>query len=81
MTVPEERTRAVLQAREFLRDLVDRERTPDVPQAVRDEARRLLRHYPDAMHLRFAAHFAPQWWGRPESPTLRSPKVQKLVEP
>lgn len=57
MTLPYERTRAVLNAREFLFRLS----TPFVengikriPAAVRDEARRLLRHYPSVVDLKYA---------------------------
>lgn len=59
MTVPEERTRAVLQTRRFLQQLSAR---ADVPKAVRLEAERLLRHYPDAGHIDAAAAAWPQWW-------------------
>jgi hypothetical protein len=54
MTLPYERTRAVVNAREFLFRLS----TPyiengikKIPAAVRDEARRLLRHYPSVVDL------------------------------
>ena len=57
MTLPYERTRAVLNAREFLFRLS----TPyiesgikRIPAAVRDEARRLLRHYPNVVDLKYA---------------------------
>ncbi len=45
MTMPSERTRSIIQAREFL---VDLSRDKTLPEAVRTEARRLLRHYPTA---------------------------------
>lgn len=45
MTTPSERTRAIIQAREFL---VDLSRDTALPEAVRTQARRLLRHYPSA---------------------------------
>ena len=57
MTLPYERTRAVINAREFLFRLS----TPyiadgikRIPTAVRDEARRLLRHYPNAVDLKYS---------------------------
>ena len=46
MTLPDERTRAVLWAREFLSRLIDPRQTPRVPRAVRQEALSVLRHYP-----------------------------------
>lgn len=46
MTVPVERTNAVIWTEQFLADLMDPKTTPRVPKVVRDQARRLLRHYP-----------------------------------
>lgn len=43
MTLPHERTRSVIQVREFLEEL---RRDTALPQVVRDGAFRLLRHYP-----------------------------------
>ena len=48
MTLPYERTRAVLQTREFLQSLVANETAPKV---FRDQAHQLLRHYPSLMDL------------------------------
>ncbi|MGY3040819.1 hypothetical protein ACVWWQ_002450 [Rhodanobacter sp. TND4EL1] len=45
MTLPYERTRAVIETREFLRLLLGNRR---VPASVRSEAKSLLRHYPSA---------------------------------
>ena len=46
MTVPSERTRAVLATEKFLLELCDPKATPRIPKALRDRARTLLRHYP-----------------------------------
>ena len=46
MTLPDERYRAVLAAERLLRDLLDPRITPRVPRTVREQARRVLRHYP-----------------------------------
>lgn len=46
MTVPRERTNAVMWTAQFLQQLTDSKQTPRVPKAVRDQARHLLRHYP-----------------------------------
>jgi hypothetical protein len=51
MTMPRERTRAIIQTREFL---VDLSRDGTLPEAVRNEARRLLRHYPAANEVLLA---------------------------
>lgn len=51
MTVPIERTNAVLWTGEFLTDLIDPKKTPRVPKAIRERARRLLRHYPSKLDM------------------------------
>lgn len=51
MTLPIERTNAVLRAERFLIDLRDPKKYPRVPKAVREEAHRLLRHYPSQYHM------------------------------
>jgi hypothetical protein len=66
MTMPYERTRAVLQTRAFLQELLDPVKTPDVTRNVRTEARHLLRHYPVEADLVIAAHACPQWFGLPK---------------
>jgi hypothetical protein len=62
MTMPYERTRAVVQAREFLEELM---RSADVPESVRKEAHRLLRHYPSDSDLSLTALALPNWWANP----------------
>ena len=57
VTLPYERTRAVINAREFLFRLSTpyiKNGIKRVPTAVRDEARRLLRHYPNVVDLKYA---------------------------
>jgi hypothetical protein len=51
MTVPNERTQAVIYTEQFLKDLLDPKKTPRVPRAVRQRAGRLLRHYPGEFHM------------------------------
>ena len=48
MTMPHERMRSVNQTRDFLAEL---KRNQDLPEAVRAEAHRLLRHYPSAKDM------------------------------
>lgn len=62
MTMPYERTRSVVQAREFLEKL---RRSADVPESVRNEAHRLLRHYPSDDDLDLTASSFPSWWAKP----------------
>lgn len=53
MTLPIERTNAVLRTERFLIDLMDPKKYPRVPANVREEARRLLRHYPTKYDLTY----------------------------
>ena len=62
MTMPSERTRAVLQTREFLQWLLRTEVTPDMVARVKSEARALLRHYPSSIDMHLAHLACPQWF-------------------
>ncbi|AUZ62232.1 hypothetical protein PRJ_5674 (plasmid) [Pseudomonas sp. XWY-1] len=55
--MPSERTRSIIQAREFL---VDLSRDKTLPETVRIEARRLLRHYPTADEVLLAGKIEEQ---------------------
>lgn len=46
MTLPEEEARAIAATRTFLFSLLDPKQTPRVPKLVRQQARRVLKHYP-----------------------------------
>lgn len=46
MTLPYERTNAVIKTEQFLLDLRDPKMTPSVPKVIRQQASNLLRHYP-----------------------------------
>ena len=46
MTLPVERTNAVLNVERFLMDLCNPKKTKRVPSEIRDRARSLLKHYP-----------------------------------
>lgn len=62
MTLPNERTRAVIAAQEFLTRLVspyNKNGIKKIPRAVRDEALRVLRHFPRPYDLHAAAKAAP----------------------
>ena len=48
MTMPSERFRALRFAEELMRDILSRDKYPDLPDALRMEAKIVLRHYPDA---------------------------------
>ena len=53
MTLPIERTQAVLRTEEFLKDLLDPKKTPRVPRQMRDRAYRCLRHYPSRYNMMY----------------------------
>jgi len=59
MTLPDERYRAVMFARNFLYDLCDSQKTPGLPKAIRDQARSVLRHYPDEWNMQQVAEASP----------------------
>jgi len=64
MTIPPERTRAVICTREFLRDLLDARATPKVPRAIRERAYRCLKHYPGTRDILEVVKHAPGTWGK-----------------
>ena len=63
MTIPVERTRAVLNARQFLCDLLDPKATPKVPRSIRQRASRVLRHYPGRVDMMLSARDCKRGWG------------------
>lgn len=63
MTIPFERTRALVSTREFLRELLDPKRTPRVPRPFRERAKALLRHYPSLFEIELAHKSLPEWYG------------------
>jgi hypothetical protein len=64
MSLPSEKTRAVLYTKDFLYSLLDPKKTPKVPKYVRDEAFRLSKHYPNSIDLQNAAKAAPDTFGK-----------------
>ncbi|WP_338029232.1 BPSL0761 family protein [Frateuria edaphi] len=60
MTTPDERTRSLLQAGAFLKELAT---DPLVPPAIRQEASRLLRHFPKASTVRLLARMEAKHFG------------------
>ena len=63
MTMPFERTRAVLATKEFLVELLNPEQTPRIPRPIRGYAKSLLRHYPDAWDIHRASRWAADVFG------------------
>jgi len=70
VTMPDERTRAILQTKDFLVELLSPGKEPGVPDTVRREAHRLLRHYPGLMELDLAHKVLPMLFG--EVPSRQS---------
>lgn len=63
MTLPFERTRSVLYTKAFLEELLDPQKTPRVPRALRGKAKALLRHYPMAWDIHHASNWAADVFG------------------
>jgi len=60
MTLPDERYRAVKEAKNFLQDLLDAKKTPRVPANIRRRAYSILRHYPGMWDMQRAADACPE---------------------
>jgi hypothetical protein len=63
MTIPFERTQAIIRARELLTSLTRKSETPRVPKAIREEAKAILRHFPTLADVEIAHRHAPEWYG------------------
>jgi hypothetical protein len=64
MTIPFERTRALVQTKEFLEAMLDPKTTPRVPRWMRGKAKSLLKHYPglyeiEQVHKALPSEFGP----------------------
>lgn len=82
MTLPYERTRALIETRELLKRLQDPGETPRVPRWLREQARLLLRHYPDYASIELAHKALPHLFG-PAPPFSRlsgSADVQGVID-
>lgn len=63
MTIPYERTRALVQTKEFLEAMLDPKATPRVPHWMRGKAKALLRHYPGLYEIERAHKALPEAFG------------------
>ena len=63
MTIPYERTRALIETKSFLLKLVDTERLLHVPEAVRQHAEYLSRHYPSYADIELVHRALPDLYG------------------
>lgn len=82
MTIPFERTRSILQTRDFLERLLNPRETPRVPRSVRGQAKTLLRHFPNYSDIELVHQALPDWYG-PVPPFSRmrgSAQTDAIVE-
>lgn len=64
MTLPRERSQSLLNAREFLRSLLDPKLTPRVPKSIRQKAYWCLKHFPSSYDLQQSQDALPSVWGK-----------------
>jgi hypothetical protein len=76
MTIPSERSAAVIYTEEFLMDLLDPKKTPRVPKDIRRRARNLLRHFPHTGDIKRSSTNSPEIWGNPEL----LPRVRQMMK-
>lgn len=72
MTLPDERYRAVIQAKRFLESLAyDTKTYPRIPKAVRGEAYSILRHFPTQYEMLRASASVPDIFQEKMEPVTR----------
>ncbi len=64
MTLPDERTNSLLLTRDFLRSLLDPEKTPRVPKSIRREAYYCLKHFPGTYDIEKLERALPDTFGK-----------------
>lgn len=65
MTVPDERTRAVLETRRFLVALAAGRMSRQSSELLQEYGRMLLRHYPSTLDMQLTSEAFPAWWAPP----------------
>lgn len=81
MTVPVERTRALVNTHGFLKDLLNPTITPRVPKDIRETAKWLLRHFPEPSTVKYAHDLCPQLFGPlPEQAPSPPGPATELIE-
>jgi hypothetical protein len=63
MTVPFERTRALLQTKQFLEAMLDPKQTPRTPRWMRGKSKALLLHYPGMWEIELLHKALPDEFG------------------
>lgn len=79
MTIPYERTRALVLTKEFLQALLDPKQTPRVPRSLRGRAKALLRHYPSLFEIEIVHKALPESYG-PVPPFSRTHGKTAITE-
>jgi len=64
MTMPDERTRAVLGAAEVLKEQLNPQKHPETTDETRRHIRWALRHYPDRHEINGIALLCPEYFAR-----------------
>ena len=83
MTLPDERYRAIVYAKQFCEDLLSTQKTPRVPKEIRRRALSVLRHFPDEYYLGMLAEARPdiiERRGDPYDPLYRMVKEYDLAK-
>lgn len=61
MTLPYEQYNSICKTRMFLLSLMDPQKTQRIPKEVREEARRLLKHYPNEYETNDLIRYHTEW--------------------
>jgi len=81
MTLPDERYRAIMWAKDLCEELLDPKKTPRVPKEIRQQAYSVLRHFPDEYYLSMLADARPdilERKGEPFDPLYKMVKEYDL---
>ena len=83
MTMPDERYRAILWAKNLLEDIASPIKTKRVPKEIRQRAHSALRHFPDEYYLSMLAEARPdiiERRGDPYDPLYKMVKEYDLTK-
>jgi hypothetical protein len=80
MTLPDERYRAIMQTARFLESLSYSSEIKRIPLAVRQEARRLLRHYPSEYDMNKVSQTSPDVFQEHMEPLYRMIKQYEEIK-
>lgn len=78
MTLPDERYRSLVHTKQFLYDLLNTQKTPRVPKIIRQQAKALLRHWPDNYHLDLMCEIMPGAFAKKLDPLYKMVKIYDM---